>query len=296
MIAWNVTGSPCALLEFALQYVQIIQLIAEMWEKLQPKKSHTVGMMTLEFLLEKLNMSLRRMRYGFPGLSREVECHIIELTLLGFAFRLCEVGACSNFMLKKLQAIISRAEFLCVEGSSKLSEFAKELLRSCAKGGTGETSQPSPIYKLLELFNLEQVAFAGRFRCIKAELQVFGNDSENPLPFVSGLPVGITFQITVHNISNSDRLWVRMAVGLSVQYVFLDLCQVTGRGEVRKFAVNTPFYDPPKVPSFLLRACILMECPSENVTDQKKDQRGPKDDIFLLCEEIDVYLVKIHYR
>ncbi|XP_008793958.4 protein SIEL isoform X2 [Phoenix dactylifera] len=247
MIAWNVTGSLSALLEFALQYVQIIQLIAEMWEKLQPKMSHIVGMITLEVLLEKLNMALRRMRYGFPGLSREVECHIIELTLLGFVFRLCKVGACSNFMLKKLQAIISRAEFLCVEGSSKLSEFAKELLRSCAKGGTG-------------------------------------------------LPVGITFQITVHNISNSDRLWLRMAVGVSVQYVFLDLCQFTGRDEVRSFAVNTPFYATPKVPSFLLRACILMECPSENVTDQKKDQRGPKNDIFLLCEEIDVYLVKIDYR
>ncbi|KAG1354165.1 protein SIEL [Cocos nucifera] len=296
MITWNVTGSPCALLEFASQYVQIIQLIAEIWEKLQPKKSRIVGTMTLEFLLEKLNMSLRRMRYGFPGLSREVECHIIQLTLLGFVFRLCKVGACSNIMLKKLQAIILRDEFPSVEGSSKLSGFAKELLRSCAKEGTAETSQPFSIYKLLELFNLEQVPFAGRFRCIKAELQVFGNDSENPLPFVSGLPVGITFQITVHNISNSDRLWLRMAVGVSIQYVFLDSCQFTGRSEVRKFAVNTPFYATPKVPSFLLRACILMECPSENVTDLKKDRSGPKDDIFLLGEEIDVYLVKIDYR
>nr|XP_029120263.1 protein SIEL isoform X2 [Elaeis guineensis] len=296
MIAWNVSGSPSALLEFALQYVQIIQLIAEIWEKLQLKKSHIVGTMTLEFLLEKLSMSLRRMRYGFPGLSREVECHIIELTLLGFVFRLCEVGTCSNFVLKKLQAITSSAEFLCVEGSSKLSEFAKELLRSCAEGGTGETSQPFPIYKLLELFNLQQVAFTGRFKCIKAELQVFGNDSENPLPFVPGLPVGITFQITVHNISTNDRLWLRMAVGVSVQYVFLDSCQFTGRDEVRKFAVNTPFYATPKVPSFLLRACMLMECPSENVTYQKKDQRGPKDDIFLVCEEIEVYLVKIDSR
>jgi integrator complex subunit 4 len=57
------------------------------------------------------------------------------------------------------------------------------------------------------------MVFVEEMKSIKAELKVAENDSENPLAFVPGLPVGIRFCITLHNTSSADRLWRRMSVG-----------------------------------------------------------------------------------
>jgi len=294
MIALNADGSDADLLAFALNYIQVIQIFAEIWEQLQPK--HVIGMNVLDLLLEKLDICLKRLRYSFSGFSRDEECHILELILLGYVLRMYNVGICSSLVLNKVQTIFSCLECLSKEGQLKLSDFCKELKKSYIEQRTAEAPKPFPVHKLLQLFCLEQIPFSGGLKHIKAELLAFGNNCENPLPFISGLPVGITFQIALYNISNKDMLWLQMAVGKSVQYAFLDLCLFGGSDEARTCTINLPFYATPKAASFLLRACVCMECQIEGFIDCKKVEGGPKHDVTLLSEEIDVYLVQIENR
>lgn len=293
MISCDADGSIVPLLTFALYYVRVIQTFAEIWEQLHPKRS--IGMTVLDLLLDKLDICLKRLRYSFSGFYREEECHILELTLLGYVFRVYKVGMCSCLVLNKLQAVCSRLECLSEEGPLELTEFYKELKKSYIEQRS-EVPEPFPVHKLLQLFRLEQISFHEGLKHRKAELLVTSSNSENPLPFVSGLPVGITFQIILYNISNKDMLWLRMTVGKSVQYVFLDLNQFEGSDPVRTYTVNLPFFATPSAVSFLLRACVCMECQIEGVVGCQKGQGGPRHEVTLLSEEIDVHLVQTEDR
>ncbi|XP_072976272.1 protein SIEL isoform X2 [Typha angustifolia] len=296
MIAWNAPGLVSASVDFVSQYIQVVQLIAEAWEKMQPKSSHDVGSMTLDILVEKLEMSLRRMRHGFPGLPCQMEYHVLELTLLANLLKVSKTGFFSDLGLMKIRVIVSRLESLCAEGSYKLSDFAQELKRAIAPRAKADVPHQINVYNFLKLFNPQQIRLVGKFKNIKAEVQALDNDSENPLIYVSGLPVGIRFRITLYNISDQDRLWLCMVVGEVIQYVFLDLCQFEGSDEMRCGTVVLPFFATPMASSFVLRVCLGIECPSENMAYQKKSQGRPKDDIAFLCEEFNVYFVRIGDR
>nr|POE46574.1 protein siel [Quercus suber] len=123
------------------------------------------------------------------------ELKILELVLLTCTLRLCKVEICCHIAtLKKLSTTVSRVE---------------SILKSA-------TIEPT-------IFISEFVLY-GRLNQIKAELTIPDNDSENPLPFVSRLPVGIPCDITLHNTSNENKLWLRMSMDdESTQFVFLDL-------------------------------------------------------------------------
>ncbi|XP_058091142.1 protein SIEL isoform X2 [Magnolia sinica] len=254
-------------LAFASQYVKAIKFLTKAWEHLQPRKCWVMGKGVLDLLLDKLDTSLTSMRSS-------------------------KVGICCGLTLKRLQAMVSRIQVLCEPWPTELPDFVKELIK-CCEVKINDVSYPLPVHKLVEIFSLEQIVFSGRFKHIKAELHVPGNDSENPIPYISGLPVGITFQITLYNISSKDRLWLRMALGNSVQYIFLDFCQFEGGEEVRKCTVEVPFYKTPKAASFTLRACCGMECPFEDVIPLMKGQGGPKCRLTFLSKEKDIYLVII---
>ncbi|CAL9191146.1 protein SIEL-like [Musa acuminata AAA Group] len=295
-IAWNADhGAASSFLDFAALYIQVIQLVTEILDKSLPKKSCIIGMTSLDIILERLDMNLRRLRYGFSGLQRDEECHILELTLLSYVFRLLEIGVSPQPILARLTSTISRLEFLC-EGPSNLSDFAKEVKHACTEGTAALFSNTYVFRKLLELFYPEQITFTGRFKQKKAEVLVIGNDSENPLTFVSGLPVGIFFRITLYEILHSDRLWLLLAVGESIQYVFLDLSQFEGCDAVRSCTLNVPFHGTPKAASFLLRASVGIECPSEDVTNHSKGQGGPIDDYAIICKENDVHFISVNNR
>ncbi|URE08821.1 integrator complex subunit 4 [Musa troglodytarum] len=295
-IAWNADdGDASSFLDFAALYIQVIQLVTEILDKSLPKKSCIIGMTALDIILERLDMSLRRLRYGFSGLQRDEECHILELMLLSYVFRLLEIGVSRKPILARLTSTISRLEFLC-EGPSNLSVFAKEVKHACTEGTATLFSNTYVFHKLLELFYPEQITFTGRFKQKKAEVLVIGNDSENPLTFVLGLPVGIFFRITLYEILNSDRLWLLLAVGESIQYVFLDLSQFEGCDAVRSCTLNVPFHGTPKAASFLLRASVGIECPSEDVTNHSKGQGWPVDDYAIICKENDVHFISVNNR
>lgn len=295
MIAWSADEKFTAILAFASYYVLVMQLFAELWEKLQIRKFH-VGTISVDLLFEKLESCLKRMKYGFPGLCREEECHILELNLLIYVLRIFTVGICSDPMLHKLLAVVSRLELLSGERSSELSSFSKELKNACTEGRMRKSPQLFDVHKLIPLFLLEQLPLCGRFRFINAELCSIGHNTETPLHFIPELPIGIMFQITLYNVSNKDRLWLRMAVGRSSQYVFLDLCLFEGSDEVRKCTVNLPFYATPKATFFQLKASVCMECLPEDFMLCRKVSRGPQHEVMQLSEEYDIYLIRMENK
>ncbi|BAU00291.1 hypothetical protein VIGAN_10187200 [Vigna angularis var. angularis] len=117
---------------------------------------------------------------------------------------------------------------------------------------------------------------------------------EHPLPFVSGLPVGVPCEITLHNISSESKLWLRMTLDDGfVQHIFLDLDCFEGSEVVRKFAFVAPFYRTPEAYYLTLKVCIGAECLFENVGPVQRFG-GPKRELVLLCKEKQVYLSKVN--
>lgn len=288
-IAWDVDQSACGFLDFAALYIEVIQLIAEVWERCLSTGSCFMGTTALDIKLEKLDANLKRLRNAFCDLQRDEECHVLELTLLSCAFRLTEIGVPPEPIFARLKSIILRLEFLC-EGPSNLSAFAKEVKRVCNGCTTDTDFHPHGFRKMVELFYPQKVTYSGRFKWKKAEVQVTGNDSENPLTFIPGLPVGIPFHITIYEVLNNDRLWILMEMGKSIDYVFLDLSQFKGCDAARNQTLNVPFYRTPKAPSFSLKVSIAMECPAD-LTNRKRGQGGPINNLAIISIENNVYFV-----
>lgn len=281
-------------LVFALQYLRVVKLLGKAWMHFMPRRklySNRIG--DLGFILGKLDKNLLEMRYTFIGLSKEEELHIMELILVTYILRLSSgEDCCHNSAQKNLCSTISHLESLH-EGSIESSIFVNELKKSLPEidiSITGPSHSPFPFQKLLEFFTLKQFLFHGEIRHVNALLEVHNNDCENHLPFVSGLPVGIPFHITLYNTSCEERLWLRMSVNKDyTQFVFIDLKLFGGCNSIRKFTFVAPFYKTPKVDSFSLRVCIGMECFYEDVY-LLRDFWGPKRELAYLCKEKEVYM------
>ncbi|KAJ3699450.1 hypothetical protein LUZ61_003155 [Rhynchospora tenuis] len=278
-ISLDASQSASTTLDFFSKYIQILQLISKIWSKFDFRNSTTFHIKNHHILLEKLDRALRKIHYSFTGWTKEVECHILELSLLVDLLTFSLVGIPSNKYLKNLLSKISRLEAI-----SCLSDFTKEMKRLIEE----RSSVMVDLHSLLKLFECPELEFIREMKPIKAELKVVGDDSDNPLTFVPGLPIGIRFWITLHNTSSSDRLWLHMSVrGGRPQYVFLDLCNFEGSEEVRKCSSVIPFYETPKVPSFEIKVCIVIECLSEHYVLEERD--GPKYDVTELSVERLIY-------
>ncbi|XP_030926423.1 protein SIEL isoform X2 [Quercus lobata] len=225
------------------------------------------------------------------------ELQILELVLLTCTLRLCKVEICCHFAtLKKLSTTVSRVESILksanIEPTIFISEVGK-LLCLNEMSSSEASCNPFMFKELLKHFSLSQFVLCGRLNQIKAELTIPDNDSENPLPFVSRLPVGIPCDITLHNTSNENKLWLRMSMDdESTQFVFLDLNLFGSSDEVRKFTYVAPFYKTPNAISFTLRVCMGMECLFEDVLSVKK-YGGPERELTYLCQEREVHLSMI---
>ncbi|KAJ0088067.1 hypothetical protein Patl1_31451 [Pistacia atlantica] len=282
-------------LAFTLQYIQVVNLLVKVWEHFAPmKKLHYCEVGELELLLGKLDSRLADIRCRFIGLSKEEELHVLELVLVSCLLRLSKVEICCYLTtLKKLSSTISHVEFLHQQGSIELSKFVTEVKDSLLEICTstfGASYKPFLFSQLLESFFLNQMLLSGRIRHIKAELDVPDSSTENPVTFVSGLPVAIPLEITLHNISSENRLWLRITMSEeSTQFIFLDPNLIEGYSEFLKFTYIAPFYKTPKAVSFSLRVCIGMECLFEDVHFVKV-HGGPKRMLSYLCHEKEVYL------
>lgn len=205
------------------QYLHVIKLLVKIWGHVVWKvQSCEIG--ELEILLGKLERRLREMRCRFIGFSKEEEAHVLELTLLSCVLRLSKVEICCYLTtLKKLTTTVSCIEFLHKEGSIELSNFVMEVKKTLHEIGTsigGVSCRSFMFKKLINHYSAKQFSFS-KVTHLYAALSVPGNDFENPLPFISGLPVAIPLEITLHNVPRETRLWVRMAMSEDLVQFFL---------------------------------------------------------------------------
>ncbi|KAF9597496.1 hypothetical protein IFM89_019023 [Coptis chinensis] len=174
-------------LAFACQYLRVIKMLVKVCNHFLPP-----GKKSMVAELEEL--------------------HILEIILLNCVLRLSKPEiCCRRTTLKKLCATMSNLELLCEKGFIKLSDFARELKSFCQEESSGDDVSYGSIHleRLLELFSLKQFVYSEKIKHIKADLDVPGNDSENPLPFISGLPTAVTFQITLHNGLPKENLHIQ---------------------------------------------------------------------------------------
>ncbi|XP_028760917.1 protein SIEL-like [Neltuma alba] len=287
-------------LAFTLQYLRIIKGLAKIWGNFfQEKLICSRAMGAIDFELAKLDRRVKEFRYRFIGFSPQEELNVLELMLVTCVLRLCKVDVCCRIPTsKRLTAIFSHVEFLLKERSVMPSTFIIELRKLLSEGGTSinDASQSHlEFYKCLESFSLKQFVCSGTIRHVRAELSILSSDSEHPLPFVSGLPVGIECDITLHNITNDNRLWLSMTMNDdgSTQYVFLDWKLFEGSGDqVRNSAFVAPFYGTPKATSFRIRVCIGLECLFEDAVSWQTYE-GPRHELTFLCPEKEVYLSNV---
>lgn len=185
-------------------------------------------------------------------------------------------------------------ESILKESSALPSNFLVELGKVLSSTSiNGASCSPLQFEACLKFFSLKQFVFHGPIKHVKAELSVPNIDFEHPLPFVSGLPVGIQCEITLHNILSESRLWLRMTLDDGfIQYFFLDLDCSEGSEEVRKCTFVAPFYRTAEADCLILKVCIGSECLFENVSPVQKFG-GPKRELVLLCNEKQVYLSKV---
>jgi integrator complex subunit 4 len=281
------------ILAFTMQYLQVMKLFAKIWEHVVWKiRSDETG--GLEYLFGKLDVRLRELRYRYIGFSKEEELYVLELIVVACMLRLSKVEiCCSPTTLKKLSAIISHIEILNDKGPMEPSNIlmdAKKTVHEIESSKAGISCSLFLITNLVDFFTLKQFSLCPRVRHINAELDVPGNDSENPLPFVSGLPVAIPLDITLYNVSSENRLWLTIRMSQeSTQFVFLDSNILGGCNEVKKFTFMAPFYRTPKARSFSSWISIGMECALEDC-HLVKHCGGPKRKLVYLCQEKEVHL------
>lgn len=293
------TLQPIADLEFTLEYLKIIKLLGRIWTQCMfPVLTHSSAVGELKILFRKFDKSIRNMRYRFLGLSKEAELHILELIIVSCTLKISYARAgCSRATLKKLYSTVSCVEHLHRESSLELSSFIVELQKILHEIGPltdGAAGNPVQLQKSLEYFYFKQFEFSGiQLKHVKAELEVCNKSYENPLNFISGLPVGIPFEIKLYNVSCESRLWLKMTLAFGeekIQFVFLDLDGVSSYDEIKKFTFVAPFYGIPNVPYFTLNVCVVMECSSEQVNN---NYWGPKLELIDLCRENEVYLSRL---
>lgn len=281
-------------LVFALLYIDALERLGHLCSHLMFSKEfycHECG--KLQCSLGKLDRCLRDMRYKFIGLTKEDNVLILELIIANGILTLCKMEACvDETTLKKLHSVMSCIEHICGEGSTVSSSFVVEVQKSLSEIDTTSCpilDNPYLLLKSLEHFTPSKVVSSGSLKCMEAELHFQGNDFQNPLPFISGLLVGVSLDITLHNIPSDNRLWIKMSLEEKLtQFVFLDFHEFEGHNEVRKFTFVAPFYQTPRANCFSLKICIVLECMSDD--DQLfRSCGGPNHEVAHLCEEKEVY-------
>lgn len=281
---------------FSFQYIHIVKLLTRIWGHFEASRNCQLYQMgDFDLLLGKLDKAILALRYKFIGLSEEVELIIMELLLLNYLLQLSSPHVhCKS--LQKLSIIVTSVCHLRNAKSIACSDFVNQLVELSSDGSfsldaTGDSAQ---VKKLRDLFMLKDLVLTEGIRHITAELVVLGFDSVTPLHFISGLPVGIPLDITLYNLTNEHRVWLKIALYDKVsEFVFLDLEEYASLEEVRHFEFTLPFYRTPKAVAFSLRVSLGVECVSEDLR-LVKGQGGFKHALTYISPEIEVYFVNMN--
>lgn len=276
-------------LAFADQYLRLVKLLAQIYVHFLPTANYynyRIG--DLDLLLAKLDRRLRDTRCRFIGLSKEEELRVLELLLVSSVFRLSKLEIHCEIAVRKLSAVLMQIEHLQEEASIRPSPFVTEVKKLACH----TPCHPSFFRKALDHFSLEKYELSGGIEYVSAKLSVPGNNSDNPLRFVPGLPVAIPIEVKLSSIPRGRRLWLKMVIGEeSTQFLYLDTELYAGS---MSFSYSPPFYRTPKALFFTLRISIGMECGYESF-DVATRRGGPRHELTFLTPEMDVYLSSARY-
>lgn len=281
---------------FALQYIRVVKLLTKIWQHfVVPGKWHVGRIGDVDFLLQKLDKVLLALRCQFVGLTGEDELYILELLLLSYILSLSSFHInCKT--LHKLSTTITRVNSLRSEKRIASSEFVNQLAELLSKGVFSDNDvscNSLQLRNLTDIFGLNDFSLTQSIRYVSAEFVVQGFDSVHPLHFIQGLPVGVPFEISLHNVTIEHRLWVKMTSdqGLT-EFIYVDV-EFGGGQDVSHFVFTAPFYRTPKTVAFTLRISIGMECVSEDLR-LVKGHGGPKHSLVHLSPEKEVYFLSMN--
>ncbi|XP_057523807.1 protein SIEL isoform X2 [Amaranthus tricolor] len=275
---------------FALQYIRIVKILTEVWEIFVVSKHCLLSEIgDMDLLLGKLDKALLDFRYRFIGLSENVELIIMELLLLNYLLQLSSPYTHGK-AFHKLCTVFSYVCHLRNAKSIACSDFVNQFAELSYDGclSLEATRNPIQLKKLLDLFLLKELGVSQGIKHIKADICVLGFDSVSPLQFISGLPVAIPLEITLYNMTNDHRLWLKITLNDKLtEYFFLDMEEYGGPGEPRQFKCTLPFYRTPEVVAFTLRISMGMECLYEDL-HLWNGHGGPKHALTFISPEIEV--------
>lgn len=287
-------ADPAPSLAFARLYIQIVELLTQIWVHFQPTRNFSYTELgDLEYLLGKLEMKLRDIRYKFTGISEEVNLHILELLLVAFTLKLSRPDIyCHQVTLRNLTTVLSNIALLHSGSSIEPSTFITEV-KNLLHDGKISSHTTFHFRKLLEQVSFTAFEVSCTMKYISAEIVVPGNDSENPIYFVCGLPVTIPVEVTLKNLGRDRRVWLKMVGGEKfLQFVFIDQKLLGECSEFMKFTRPTPFYRTPKATDFTVKVTVIMECLGIEMRDSRRCG-GPKCEVTYLSPEKEVYLSSI---
>ncbi|KNA22408.1 hypothetical protein SOVF_034270 isoform B [Spinacia oleracea] len=284
-------------LAFAFQYIYVVKLLTRVWghyEVSRNRQLYQTG--DLDLLLGKLDKAVLALRYRFVGLNEDVELLIMELLLLNYLLQLSSSHMhCKTW--QKLSTMVTSVCHLRNAKSIEFSDFVNHLAELASNGSfsLNSTGDRIQLKKLRNLFMLKDLVLTEGIRHINAELVVLGFDTVSPLRFISGLPVSIPLDVTLYNVTNEHKLWLKIALDDKVtEFVFLDVEEYGGLEKAsRQFKFGVPCYRTPKAAAFTLRISMGMECVSEDL-HLVRGHGGPKHALTYISPEIEVYFVNMN--
>lgn len=256
-------------------------------------------------LLLKLDSGVKYLLYRFRGLSYDQLSQVYELYALVFLWKL----------------VLHPSEALVNDGATSmpLQELAS-IVRVSKKTSEDETTPPSFFLSVIEEQLLGEEGSAkgtSKWKCARevalsfwpreisvvassevwAHMKVPGPDFDHQIEFVPGLPLGISVDITLHNVSESSALWIQFAVDSSaVQYRYLDMgdSQVSSACNVRQLTIVLQLENMQAGASCVSRICIVLEgLEYQGNYKSCSSCRGPKGSVVPLCSEKEAHLVNL---
>lgn len=281
---------------FAFQYIHIVKLLTKVWGRFVVSRNRQLYQLSdLDLLLGKIDEAILALRFRFTGLSEDVELFVMELLFLNYLLQLS--STCMHCKaLQKLSNMVTYVGRLRNAKSIACSNFVNRLAELSSNGSfsVDATCDPFQLKQLLDLFMLKDLVLTQEIRHVNAELVVLGFDSVSPLRFISGLPASIPLGISLYNVTNEHRLWLKFTLDDEItEFVFLDMEEYGGIEEVRQFEFVSPFYRTPKADVFTLRVNIGVECLFKDL-HLVKGHGGPKHGLTYISPETEAYFVNMN--
>ena len=299
-------------------YIRCLTLVAQIQENLCPGY-HSLRTTSTEELCHKLDLIVKQVLGCFSNLTAQQFINMLEFRALVCLLRLVDKNSVSvepvPTCLNHLRSIVQKANFLLNEqhrptpslnphpsrplyrdADSKegnipcISLFLKQVQDELLSGKVQSISMQSVVQQLACSYWPASCSVGKAVKETWAEVKAPGIDFEDPLGFVSGLPLGIPVDIVVHDAPVGGNFWVQYRVeNLPPQYRYVDQLEASQTGGQlwwREAIVQVD--ELPPAAACALKLCVVLETGEQL---ERSVGRGPKLPVVPLCVEIKTHVV-----